>query len=198
MKIYTKTGDRGKTSLRSGSRVWKDSLRVETYGTIDELNSYLGVIQAQLFEDKSEIWKKRIIELLTLIQNDLFFIGSSLAQSEVILDQLDEHTARFEQEIDSMTEELPQLSNFILPGGGMVGAGLQYARTLARRAERRVVSLARAEEVDEALIRYINRLSDLFFTMSRYANYSEKKQEIIWSPFASAQAEEAKGKDNKK
>jgi cob(I)alamin adenosyltransferase len=186
MKIYTKTGDRGKTSLRSGSRVWKDSVRVETYGTIDELNSYVGTIVAELTVpplgwDKAE-WKKEMKELLTMIQNDLLFIGSSLAQSEVVLDTLDEHTAIFEQRIDAMTEDLPELSNFILPTGGEVGSSCQYARTLVRRAERRLVSLLRTEEVDESLVRYINRLSDLFFTLGRFANLKEGVGETKWTP----------------
>lgn len=192
MAIYTKTGDKGKTSLRSGTRVWKDSLRVETYGTIDELNSYLGVIVAALSTNlpvppqgcdfTPREWKKYLCGIVLTVQNDLLFAGSSLAQSEVILDRLDPHTEKFEQEIDAMTEELPELSNFILPGGSSIGAHFQYARTLARRSERRVVSLARAEEVDEGLIRYINRLSDLFFTMGRYATYKEKIPETIWKP----------------
>lgn len=185
MKIYTKTGDKGKTSLRSGSRVWKDSLRVETYGTIDELNSYLGIIVSALSKDlpvPPQEWKKYLCGIVQTIQNDLLFAGSSLAQSEVILDRLDPHTQKFEQEIDAMTKMLPELSNFILPGGSIIGAHFQYARTLARRSERRIVSLARAEEVDAGLIRYVNRLSDLFFTMGRFATYKEEIPEIIWKP----------------
>lgn len=184
MPIYTKTGDRGKTSLRSGSRVWKDSVRVETYGTIDELNSYLGVILAET--DPTISWHKQLQDSLLMIQNDLFFIGSSLAQGEVGLERLIPHIDQFEQEIDAMTNKMPELSNFILPGGGKIGAHLQYARTLARRAERCLVSLARAEDVDGVLIKYVNRLSDLFFTMGRFANFKENKKEIIWSPFAPA------------
>jgi cob(I)alamin adenosyltransferase len=185
MPIYTKTGDRGKTSLRSGSRVWKDSIRVETYGTIDELNSYIGVIIAEIGEAQKG-WKKQLRQILLTVQNDLLYVGSVLSQSELMLDQLDVHTTQFEQDIDSMTEKMPELSNFILPGGGTVGARLQYVRTLARRAERRVVTLAQKEDVDEVLIRYINRLSDLFFTMGRYAAFKEKQKEIVWSPFAKA------------
>ena len=182
MKIYTKTGDRGKTSLRSGSRVWKDSVRVETYGTIDELNSYIGTIVAKLGVQPRG-WKKETLVLLTMIQNDLLFIGSSLAQSEVMLDKLDQHTSLFEQKIDTMTEQLPELSNFILPTGGEIGAGCQYARTLVRRAERRLVSLLRTEEVDESLVRYINRLSGLFFTLARFANLKEGVGETKCTPF---------------
>lgn len=191
MPIYTKTGDRGKTSLRTGSRIWKDSIRVEAYGSIDELNSYIGIVVSQLGEPKSG-WKKRLQSQLLSIQGDLLFIGSSLAKSEVVLDRLDPHTKKFEQEIDSMTSELPELSNFILPGGGLVGSHLQYARTLVRRAERRMVTLTKTEKVDESLIRYINRLSDLFFTMSRFANFKEKKNEVIWSPFSENGSEDKK------
>lgn len=189
MAIYTKTGDRGKTSLRSGSRVWKDSLRVETYGTIDELNSYLGVIVAEIGQSKNG-WRKQLRDILHTIQNDLLYIGSVLSQSELVLDQLAEHISRFEQDIDTMTDKMPELSNFILPGGGKVGSQLQYARTLARRAERRVVTLARKEEalpagrqVDQTLIKYVNRLSDLFFTMGRFASFNEKHNEVVWKPF---------------
>lgn len=182
MPIYTKTGDRGKTSLRSGSRVWKDSLRVETYGTIDELNSYLGVIVAEIGESKSG-WKNQLRQILLTVQNDLLYVGSVLSQSELVLDQLAAHTTQFEQDIDTMTAKMPELSNFILPGGGKVGSQLQYARTLARRAERRVVSLARKEEVDQTLIKYVNRLSDLFFTMGRFASFNEKHVEVVWKPF---------------
>ncbi len=182
MPIYTKTGDRGKTSLRTGSRIWKDSIRVEAYGSIDELNSYIGVVISTLGEPKRG-WKKYLQTQLLSIQGDLLFIGSSLAKSEVMLDRLDPNTKKFEEQIDTMTEKLPELSNFILPGGNPVGSHLQYARTLVRRAERRVVTLAKTEKVDDSLIRYINRLSDLFFTMSRFANFKEKKSEVVWAPF---------------
>jgi ATP:cob(I)alamin adenosyltransferase len=181
MSIYTKTGDRGKTSLRSGSRVWKDSLRVDTYGTIDELNSYIGVICASM-NVSSRNWEMYLTEILITIQQDLLYIGSALAQSEVELNQLDTHTEEFEQEIDAMTVQLPELSNFILPGGGVIGAHFQYGRTLVRRAERRVVTLAKKEEVDASLIRYINRLSDLFFTMGRFATMKEESRELTWIP----------------
>lgn len=179
MSIYTKTGDKGKTSLRSGVRVWKDSLRVDTYGTIDELNSILGIISAEIGE-KPRGWRKYLKEIVLTVQNDLLYIGSKLAQSEVELKSLDSHTAMFEREIDQMTAKMSRLANFILPGGGKLGAYFHHARTVVRRAERKVVSLARKEEVDEALIRYINRLSDLFFTMARFSNFKEKKKDLIW------------------
>jgi cob(I)alamin adenosyltransferase len=182
MAIYTKTGDRGKTSLRSGSRIWKDSLRVETYGTIDELNSYVG-ISITLLADGKVKWRKYLYDLLVSIQNDLLYVGSVLSQSELDLIQLESQINLFEQEIDAMTAKLPELSNFILPGGSVIGAHLQYARTLTRRSERRVVSLSKTEEVPIALVKYINRLSDLLFTMGRFATYKEKKKEIVWKPF---------------
>jgi cob(I)alamin adenosyltransferase len=182
MSIYTKTGDRGKTSLRSGSRIWKDSLRVETYGTIDELNSYLG-ISVSLLVDGKEKWEKYLYQLLVSIQKDLLYVGSVLSQSELELTQLESQIKTFEHEIDAMTDKLPELSNFILPGGSTLGAHLQYARTLTRRSERRVVSLSKTDEIPVALIKYINRLSDLLFTMGRFATYKENKKEIIWSPF---------------
>src|SRR3989344_1776132 len=180
MPIYTKTGDKGKTSLRSGIRVWKDSLRVNTYGTIDETNAILGVIRSELGKNPRG-WKKYLKDIVETVQNDLLYIGSRLAQSEVSVARLDPHTAKFEKEIDFMTAKMPRLTNFIIPGGGRVGAHFHHARTVVRRAERGVVSLARKEEdmpvgrqVDEALIRYVNRLSDLFFTMARFANFKEK------------------------
>jgi cob(I)alamin adenosyltransferase len=194
MSIYTKTGDRGKTSLRSGSRIWKDSLRVETYGTIDELNSYLGISVALLSEGK-EKWRRYLYDHLVDIQNDFLFAGSVLSQSELELSQLELRIKIFEQEIDVMTAQLPELSNFILPGGSVIGSHLQYARTLARRSERRVVTLSKKEEVPITLVKYINRLSDLLFTMGRYATYKDKKKEIVWSPFADVAKDKKAMKD---
>lgn len=178
MPIYTKTGDKGKTSLFTDERVWKDSVRVEAYGTIDELNAYLGVVIAQIKKTGFTSLKKMLI----LMQNDLFFIGSYLANpgEKRDLEVLKNHTLDFEDSIDEMTEKMPALTNFILPGGGELGASLQYARTLARKSERRLVSLSREEGLEGEVLQYINRLSDLFFTMSRFANYKEKKKETIW------------------
>lgn len=177
MPIYTKTGDKGKTSLGSGQRVWKDDPRVNAYGTVDELNALVGVVQASL-----NARNKGFVKILTTIQNDLFCIGSYLSNPtlEDYIEDLAQHTEDFEKEIDEMTQKMPPLANFILPGGGKAGAHLHHARTVARRSERAVISLAKKEDVDIGVVKYLNRLSDLFFTMARFANYKARKKETIW------------------
>lgn len=177
MKIYTRTGDRGQTSLSDGTRVSKSDKRVETYGTIDELNSAVGVAIAFLSKIQFKFLKKE----LEKIQNDLFEIGSSLAKIKSLpIDGIEKRPQDFEKLIDEMTGKLPPLKNFILPGGGKAGAHLHICRTIARRAERGVVSLMSKEKVNDAILVYMNRLSDLFFTMARYVNYIEKKKETKW------------------
>jgi len=209
MPIYTRTGDKGQTSLFNGQRVSKADLRVEAYGTVDELNSVIGVVLAgtQNSKLKTQNYNSKLKSELVLIQNDLFEIGSSLARvedtSEVAegllgggrsprrsprssgatirgIGYLSNRVEDFEKEIDKMTEQMPVLSNFILPGGGKIGAMLHFARTVARRAERKVVALDGREKVDKNIIMYLNRLSDLLFTMARFLNYKEKQKEIIW------------------
>ncbi len=172
MKIYTRTGDKGKTSLFGGKRVSKSSLRVEAYGTIDELNSAIGVAISQMANIQKELLK---------IQHDLFSIGAVLANPQGKKTQgLEARATDFERLIDQMTEKLSELRNFILPGGGKTGALLHAARTVCRRAERRIVSLAQKEHVDTAILVYLNRLSDLLFTMARYVNMKEEKKETVW------------------
>ncbi len=180
MPIYTKKGDTGQTSLFDKTRVFKDNIRVDTYGTIDELNSILGVISSHLPKKTAQTKKE-----LEIIQHDLFEIGAVLANpsqqvSEKFNKQLEEHVRAFETSIDQMTEKMPELKNFILPGGGRAGSFLQLARTVARRAERRIVALTQKEPVAPTIIIYFNRLSDLFFTMSRFVNFLEKEKETIW------------------
>lgn len=180
MPIYTKTGDKGKTSLFSGKRVWKDNIRVEAYGTIDELNSIIGVAISHLKpRNKNNNYLKTI---LVDVQKTLFYLGSYLADLPDTIENTDinQKVEEFEHQIDSMTKKMPTLSNFILPGGGVAGAALQHARTVARRAERNLVSLSKKEEVDARVVKYINRLSDLLFTAARFANYADKKKETIW------------------
>lgn len=182
MKIYTKTGDYGKTSLGSGERVWKSSSRVDAYGTVDELNATLGVVESKM-NSAGVLYSQELLPLLLQIQKDLFSIGSYLANLEraSLIEKIEERIPLFEAEIDRMTEELPEIRNFILPSGGTVGSLFHLARTVARRAERRIVEVLQQEEVDPRALKYVNRLSDLLFTMARYTNFKEQKKEIIWS-----------------
>ena len=187
MPIYTRTGDKGQTSLFNGQRVSKADLRVEAHGTVDELNSVIGVVIAGIRNPRlaAKRAKSEIRNELVEIQNDLFEIGSVLASSEVRSERLEvkrlkKRVKEFEELIDTMTKQMPVLKNFILPGGGKTGALLQMARTVCRRAERRVVDLLKSEKVDNSIIMYLNRLSDLLFTMSRFVNYKEKQKEVIW------------------
>lgn len=186
MAIYTRTGDKGKTSLFDGTRVLKSHPRVETYGTVDELNSVIGAAIAQIKSQKSKVKTE-----LEKIQHDLFDIGSALATPHPLpVTGLDQRPQQFEKLIDEMTVKMPTLKSFILPGGGKAGSLLHVARTITRRTERQLVTLmqkpssAKAsvgkEEVDEAIVIYLNRLSDLLFTMARYVNHLEKKKEIKW------------------
>lgn len=181
MPIYTKKGDKGKTSLGSGIHVWKNSDRVESYGTIDELNASLGVISAELSLVKKN-YAKYILEIVHQVQDDLFCIGSYLANpsNADLLQGLSQHTVLFEKKIDEMTEILPEIVNFTFPGGSRIGALFHVSRTICRRAERSIVALLRNEKIHDDVVQYINRLSDLLFTMNRFANHKEKKKEIIW------------------
>lgn len=182
MKIYTKTGDKGKTSLGTGERVWKNAKRVEATGTLDELNALLGHIGSEL-QEGTKAHNKYLENILLSIQQNLFAIQSHIANpsQKEIIGNLDERTKHLEQEIDTMTEKLPELTNFILPGGGKVGSLFHMARTLARRAERRIVDVLQEEDVDTTVISYMNRLSDVFFTMARFISLKEKKKETLWS-----------------
>ena len=180
MKIYTKTGDRGFTSLIGGTRLPKHHLRIESYGTIDELNSYIGLIRDQdLAEHDKEILKQ--------IQDRLFTIGSSLAsdpeKSKMIIPDL--HIADvelLEQEMDAMNEQLPELRHFILPGGNNIISFCHIARCICRRAERITVHLAEESTVDEKVNVYLNRLSDYLFTLARKIGNEHKIPENQWIP----------------
>ena len=181
MKIYTRTGDKGTTSLVDGTRVSKAEERVDAYGTVDELNSIIGAVVARLTASQSGIRRE-----LEDIQHDLFVIGAQLAspaansKEQMANSRLKERTTEFEQTIDRLSKELPELKAFILPGGGEAGSLLHLARTVCRRAERRIVSLAQKEQVDDAILVYFNRLSDLLFTYARYLNQKDKKKETSW------------------
>jgi cob(I)alamin adenosyltransferase len=182
MAIYTRTGDRGKTRLGSGQKVSKDSCNVESYGTIDELNSLLGVIYSEISAGKKS-YRKRLLSLLLKIQSDMFCIGAYLANPKLVdmIGHFEERIKKFEQEIDFMMGKAPPLTNFVFPQGGRVGSLFQLARTVSRRAERNIVTLAKKERTDSRILMYINRLSDLLLAAARYANHIEKKKEIIWS-----------------
>ena len=172
-KIYTRTGDDGTTGLGDGSRTQKDSLRVEAYGTVDELNSTLGLLIAGL-EDSD------ISSVLLDIQHDLFDLGGELCVPgmEMIKDR---HIDRLESELDRLNADLPPLKDFILPGGSAAAAQAHLARTICRRAERRVISLARQEPVNAPVIRYLNRLSDLLFVLARTVARASGAGEVLWN-----------------
>lgn len=184
MRIYTKTGDKGKTSLFDGTRVRKDNIRVDTYGILDELNSIVGVCVSMLEGNTKFIV---LTQELQLIQNDLFDMGAMLADLHTDTSKekkqhryLRLRVKQMEKHIDRYTATLPQQRTFILPGGGSTGAFLHVARTICRRAERRITTLAAEESIVPELIVYINRLSDYLFAASRFVNHSEKRKEIFW------------------
>ena len=180
MKIYTKTGDSGTTALIGGARVPKSHLRIDAYGTVDELNSYIGLIGSQDIDEAAKL-------LLTEIQDRLFTIGASLAadpekSNMKIPDLLDGDILLLETEIDAMTDKLPALKHFILPGGNNVVAFCHIARCVCRRAERLAVQLTDTSFVDDKVIVYLNRLSDYLFVLSRKITQDFKLQEHIWIP----------------
>ena len=178
-RIYTKTGDRGDTGLFDGTRVSKADSRVEAYGDVDELDAWLGLVRAQ-------VGSSDLGAILERIQQDLFAVGARLADprhriaTRVEKSALgEEHIARLESHIDTLETELTPLRRFILPGGHQIGAMLHLARTVCRRAERRVVSIG-APDVDRDALVYLNRLSDLLFVMARVANTRAGAQETEW------------------
>jgi len=178
MKIYTKTGDSGKTSLFGGKRVEKDNKRIEAYGTIDELNSILGLV---LTEDIN----KKTSTIISRIQNTLFELGADLATPEETVRKsgnnlTDDEILFLEKSIDEIEKSLKQLTNFILPGGSKTASLLHFARTVCRRAERRIVEISREEKLNEKVIVYVNRLSDLLFVIARFENHVSSTQEVEW------------------
>lgn len=180
MKIYTKTGDKGLTSLIGGTRVLKHHLRIESYGTIDELNSYIGMIRDQdISTEKKYILKE--------IQDRLFTIGSTLAsdpeKSKMKIPDLHfQDIELLEKEMDNMNEKLPELRHFILPGGNMAVSFCHIARCVCRRAERLAVHLSQESFVDEKVIIYLNRLSDYLFVLARTLCYDNGLPENQWLP----------------
>lgn len=180
MKVYTRKGDDGSTGLIGGTRVSKDDIRIEAYGTVDELNSWLGLIRDQ--EAASE-YKTELVE----IQEHLFSIGSHLAsdpnKGRMALPEVPESAvSRLEQGIDEMEATLEPMTNFVLPGGHEAVSKIHIARCVCRRAERRVITLSKNAQIDPLLIRYLNRLSDYLFVLSRRVNLTAKGEEIPWKP----------------
>lgn len=184
-RVYTRTGDSGKTGLIGGKRVWKDDLRIEAYGTIDELLSVVGLTLA--FLEEYPVSPRGAIKLkseLLSIQHHLFDIGNLLALPQVKGKKLGDISAArvtdLENLMDRCQKDLEPLKEFILPGGGIISTHLHLARTVCRRAERVCVSLKRKENVPEIGIKYINRLSDTFFVMARWASKKQGKTETLW------------------
>jgi len=176
MKIYTKTGDDGNTGLQGNFRIAKSHPRIVSYGTVDEANAALGMVLTNSLDDD-------VTKILTDIQNDLFLVGADLSNSNlndvknrVTLDMVE----RLERHIDKFELELTPLTNFILPGGNIAAAQLHYVRTVVRRAETQVVQLSEKDEINSNCIKYLNRLSDLFFVMGRLINNRNDKEDILW------------------
>jgi cob(I)alamin adenosyltransferase len=186
-RIYTKAGDGGDTRLVGGQKVPKNSGRIETYGTVDELSSCLGLARAALAAPPVPAGAAELDAVIKRIQNELFNLGSDLAtlpQDRHPNQPLVEarHVAALEREIDAWNESLPELRSFVLPGGGWVAASLHLARTVCRRAERLVVSLRASEPVGDQVLPYLNRLSDALFVMSRHASRLYGEPEPLWEP----------------
>jgi len=182
-KIYTRTGDDGTTALGTRRRVPKDDLRIEAYGTVDELNSLIGLALASGLDD-------RLTQPLRVIQNQLFHLGSDLSFPQEDPQQFEvprieaRHIEAIEGQIDELSEELGPLENFILPGGSEGAAALQVARAVCRRAERILVSLAGRDQINPLNMPFLNRLSDLLFMMARYENKAKGIQDPLWDSHA--------------
>lgn len=187
-RIYTKGGDKGETALAGGQRVPKDSLRIECYGTVDELNAFVGLACVTCGEESARSLRLgRLVEILRRVQHELFNLGSQLStlpqdlhpkQARITSTEIEQ----LEHEIDAMNEELPALRSFVLPGGTRLNAELHAARTICRRAERLTVALARLEEAPPEAVKYLNRLSDALFVWSRWVNHVMGVPEVLWEP----------------
>src|SRR5580658_8447976 len=185
-RIYTKTGDKGETHLVGGQRVPKDSLRIECFGTVDELNAFVGMACLTSAETLPQL-----AAILRRVQHELFNLGSILAtKAEDVHPKQARVTpveiAQLEKEIDQANDDLAPLRSFVLPGGSRLNAELHVCRTICRRAERLAVSLAREEQIPPEAVQYLNRLSDAFFVWSRWANHVLGAPEVLWEPNQSA------------
>jgi cob(I)alamin adenosyltransferase len=190
-RVYTRTGDAGETGLAGGQRVAKDSARIEAYGAVDELNSFLGAARVTA----QDLDLKEFCAILLRVQHELFNLGSILAtlpedvhprQARITAEEI----ARLEAEMDRMNEGLPPLRSFVLPGGSRLNAELHVCRTVCRRAERRLVTLAHMEKVPPEAVRYLNRLSDALFVWSRWASAQSGAAETLWEPNRAASGTE--------
>jgi cob(I)alamin adenosyltransferase len=181
-RIYTKTGDQGETHLAGGQRVSKDSLRIECYGTVDELNAFVGMACVSAADSVAAL-----VPILRRVQHELFNLGSILATRPEDVHPKQARITRveveqLEKEIDRMNAELAPLRSFVLPGGSRLNAELHVSRTICRRAERIAVHLARQEQIPAEAIQYLNRLSDAFFVWSRWVNHRLGAPEVLWEP----------------
>jgi len=188
-RVYTRRGDSGETALAGGQRVAKDSLRIEAYGTVDELNAFVGAARVSAAEAIARGCEalRPMAEILLRIQHELFNLGSILATlpEDVHPKQAritEAEIARLEGEMDQMNEPLEALRSFVLPGGSRLNADLHICRTVCRRAERMAVALARKEEMPPEAMRYLNRLGDAFFVWSRWASHAAGAAETLWQP----------------
>lgn len=185
-KVYTRVGDKGETALVGGKRVPKDSPRIDAYGTIDELNSIVGLARVFNEENLDAGEAHQFLDgVLCQIQDELFDLGSELATPPEFFQEgmyrvSEQEIERIEKLIDRCQKDLEPLKSFILPGGGRVGAYLHQCRTVCRRAEREILRLSRAEEINHDVIKYMNRLSDLFFVLSRWISKQTGEQEYLW------------------
>lgn len=177
MKIYTKKGDTGETSLLGGQRVPKNDIRLMAYGTVDELNSHLGKVRSFKIDAHYQ-------DVLLEIQKKLFIIGSNLAktaESKIDLSEISEADVEMlEREIDKMTSSLPEINSFIIPGGSQAVASCHIARSVSRRAERMITTLSQTTAIDKLILKYINRLSDYLFVLARSIGYDDEVEEVLW------------------
>lgn len=177
MKIYTKRGDFGETAMFGGAKTQKSNIRIHAYGTVDELNSTIGMILSYSISDEGK-------EMLMQVQNDLFVVGASLATPNPEKSRIDEvgdkEIEQLERWIDKLEEDLPPLKSFILPGGSGAGSTLHFSRTVCRRAERETVALSEEEDISPKNVIYLNRLSDFLFVLARYENMKKDIKETPW------------------
>jgi len=185
-KVYTRTGDKGKTRLVGGKERFKDDVRVEAFGTIDELNSEIGLCRELLKQNENKKFGS-LIETLQCIQNELFNLGTQLAAAEEInsnnFPKLSKNAIlKLESQIDTANESLCELTSFVLPGGSIINAQFHIARNVCRRSERRAVTLSKIEKLDPVNLQYLNRLSDALFVWSRWISVALDSEEYLWTP----------------